>query len=146
MTARRPTPPGSRIYLGSRYSRLDELNDYAEQLRSVGFVVDARWLTGEHGSLTEQTSHPEGDHFARICGLHDVEDVRRAHTLISFTDPPDFKSPRGRGGLHVEWGLAIAWDKRLILVGHRVHVFHHLPQIEFYATWGQAFSSLREGK
>lgn len=138
------TPMGSRIYLGSRYSRLEELNRYAAELRALGFVVDARWLTGEHGTLVGHTSKAEGDEFARVCGVHDVEDVERAHTLVCFTDPPDFNSPRGRGGLHVEWGLGIVWKKRLILVGHRVHVFHHLPEIEFYPDWATARASILE--
>ena len=37
-----------RIYLAARYSRLDELNLYAQDLRSVGHTVDAKWLSGSH--------------------------------------------------------------------------------------------------
>jgi hypothetical protein len=38
----------------------------------------------------------------------------------------------GRGGRHVEFGAAVATGKRLIVVGHRENLFHHLPGVEFF--------------
>jgi len=135
----------SEIYLGSRYSRLDELNGYARELRADGHTVSARWLTGEHGTLVGHTSRAEGDAFARLCAEHDRDDLGRADAVVIFTDPPDFKSPRGRGGVHVEFGMALALRKRVLVVGHRVHVFHHLPEVEFYLTWPEARTALNGG-
>lgn len=63
--------------------------------------------------------------------IHDLEDLRAADTVISFTD----EKGGGKGGRHVEFGVALALEKRLILVGPRENVFHTLPEIEHYPTW-----------
>ena len=39
---------GTRFYLAARYSRIYELNSYADELRELGHVVAVRWLLGEH--------------------------------------------------------------------------------------------------
>ena len=36
------------IYLAARYSRLEELQGYAVDLRAIGHRVEARWLLGDH--------------------------------------------------------------------------------------------------
>ncbi len=42
-----------RIYLAARYGRIEELRGYAEELRAMGYVVEARWLDGGmHGLPT----------------------------------------------------------------------------------------------
>jgi hypothetical protein len=56
--------------------------------------------------------------------------LHKAATLISFTD-----GAPARGGRHVEFGMAYAWGKRLIVVGPREHVFHALPLVEHYPDW-----------
>ena len=48
--------------------------------------------------------------------------------VIVFTGEPSTS-----GGLHTEFGMALALKKRLILVGPRENVFHTLPEVEYYA-------------
>ena len=50
------------------------------------------------------------------------------------TEPPREPSS-SRGGRHVEFGIALARSKRLIVVGHRENVFHWLHMVEFYSEW-----------
>jgi len=61
--------------------------------------------------------------------------------LLFFSEPPDSHSKRG--GRHVEFGLALAWGKRLMIVGPRENVFHCLPQVEQYANMLQVCDALR---
>lgn len=56
-----------------------------------------------------------------------------------FSEPPDSHSKRG--GRHVEFGMALAWGLRLIVIGQRENVFHCLPQVERYDTWDDFLSS-----
>ena len=35
-----------KIYLAARYSRIEELNVYAQELRDMGYEVTSRWLLG----------------------------------------------------------------------------------------------------
>jgi hypothetical protein len=154
-----------KIYLASRYSRREELCQYRTELQAVGHTVTSRWLNGEHqiddggkpigehgealveGTLRsgEKLSEHEVSTRADALRAHfvkeDCEDVYAAECVISFTEQP--RSPLGtRGGRHVEFGLAVAWGKRLLVVGCRENLFHYLPQVEFCATWEAAKAAL----
>jgi hypothetical protein len=99
---------------------------YAAVLRHAGFTVDARWLSGDHDGRTG------GARYAQ----EDFEDVRAADVVMAFTEEPC--SNKGRGGRHVELGLALAWGKRVVIVGPRENVFCWLPQVEQFDLWEQA--------
>lgn len=132
------------VYLAARYGRIEEMNAIARELRDAGYAVDARWLLGEHqihdGALAVETAEdampPEGRAFAQ----DDVEDLVAADIVISFTETP--RSSNSRGGRHVEFGMALALGKRLIVVGPRENVFHCLPEVEVYRSWDEAKEQL----
>lgn len=135
-----------RVYLGSRYSRLDEMRQHAEELRARGYTVDAHWLGG-HGDLVGETSKAEGSAAAQKVARQDVADLFESHVAVIFTDPPEYKSKNGRGGFHVEFGIALALklmtpNRRLLLVGHRINSFHHHLDVEFFSTWEDALKTL----
>jgi hypothetical protein len=129
-----------RIYLAARYGRREELLGYRSRLEAAGHRVTSRWLWEEH-DLPIGASPEHGVRFA----LDDYEDVRSADCLISFTEEPG-KAPggRARGGRHVEFGLALASEARLIVVGWRENVFHYLPDVEFWATFDEALAALEK--
>lgn len=144
-----------RVYLAARYSRREELCGYAKELRAMGYLVDARWLLGEHQihdralavEAATQTIPPEGLLFAQ----DDVADVLAAQIVICFSEAP--RSGNSRGGRHVEFGMALALKvvgyqraPRLIVVGPRENVFHCLPEVEVYASWERVKSLLGEVK
>jgi hypothetical protein len=39
-------------------------------------------------------------------------------------------------------GMALATQKRCVIVGYRENVFHWLEQVEFFATWPAFLASL----
>ncbi len=141
-----------RIYLAARYSRREELCRYRDQLRSMGHEVQARWLDGKHQVADDGT--PIGDHGEALVeaggdaaailrakfAQDDYEDVADSDVVINFTEPS--RSRVSRGGRHVEYGVALALNKIILVVGHRENIFHWLPRVEFYATPAAAFSSL----
>ena len=99
-----------KIYLAARYSRIDEINEYADQLRKAGYQVDARWLLGNH-QIHEGVDKVEGATVSvpmegQSFALDDVADLQDAEVVISFTEPP--RSTSSRGGRHVEFGMALA--------------------------------------
>ena len=105
---------------------------YAEALRFYGHEVTSRWIEGNHEGpgITEE-----------MCAVDDLQDVLAAECIISFTEVP--ASSRNRGGRHVEFGIGIATNQHLILVGPREHVFHHLGRVLQYDTWDDALTNLR---
>lgn len=127
-----------KIYLAARYARRQELCGYAEELRRVGHVIDARWLLGEHqlhpGADTVWSADESIPMEARPFAEDDVADIEAADVLISFTESPR-SANSSRGGRHVEFGLGFAWGKRLIIIGPRENVFHTLSTVEIYQTW-----------
>jgi hypothetical protein len=130
-----------KIYLAARYSRIEELNAYRAELEAWGHTVTSRWLNGEHQihgyeaaravERNELDSCPESG--ALFAG-DDVEDLTEAEIVIAFSEQPR-NGNTGRGGRHVELGLALAMGKRIILIGPRENVFHCLPQVEHWADW-----------
>lgn len=136
-----------RIYLAARYSRRLELCGYREQLRAIGHTVDAVWLNGEHqisdagvpigehgeslveGKLRpgERLSPEDQSDAAKVLRMKfahdDFRDVVSCDLLIHFTEQPRSDSGRGRGGRHVEMGIALGMMKRVWIVGPRENLF-----------------------
>ncbi len=138
-----------RIYLAARYSRRLELCGYRDRLIAAGHDVRARWLDGEHQisnegkpigengeALVEGDDGGSDDRSAslrRQFAYDDLSDVEQCDTLIAFTEAP--RSGFSRGGRHVELGIAIGMDKRIIVVGHRENIFCWLDEVEFVETF-----------
>lgn len=128
--------PG-KIYLAAAYQRIDEMRGVRDVLGALGYQVTSRWIDqrgkGEGLGTADLADNPEqGIQYAEL----DLEDLRAAETVISFT------GASGRGGRHVEFGAALALGKHLIIVGPREHVFHTLPAIEWYPDWPRLVMAL----
>ena len=125
-----------KIYLAARYSRLEELQGYAEELRAAGHNITARWLEGDH--QMDETAQGDDTFSVPIEGqqvaIDDFEDVVKADAVISFSEPP--RTALTRGGRHVEFGVGLGLGKLLLLVGPRENVFHTMPQVMQFWTWG----------
>lgn len=127
-----------KIYLASRYSRRGELKKIASTLRSMGHVVTSRWLETEWVNRPSESSAAPPEYREKYA-IIDLEDVKESECVISFTDPPNSS---GRGGRHVEFGYAYGLGKKLIVVGYRENLFHHLPEVDFFETVEQMLCTL----
>lgn len=137
MTKAAIPPLTGKVYLASRYSRNDEMRGVRDVLEALCSVtVTARWIDCHEGSAPESRTaeqlrtDPAG---SSVYALHDLEDLREADTVISFTDG----SNSSKGGRHVEFGAALACGKRVILVGPRENVFHTLSEVEWFPDWSR---------
>lgn len=130
------------VYLASRFSRIEEMREYAEQLASHGIGVTSRWIRGGHEMPAGATgfSADEWDRFA----IEDIEDIQNADVFVTFTEHPGAPG-RARGGRHVEYGIALALHTPIIIIGPRENVFHWIqsPSIRVVDRWDQAFDILR---
>ena len=129
---RRDPEASVKIYLGATYSRRGEMRDVRDDLVVMGYGVTSTWvddhaLLGDGFGVPQLMADPDA---ARLQALRDAAQLAAADTMISFTD-----GLLGRGGRHVEFGMAYAWEKRLIVVGPREHVFHMLYPTEVYPDW-----------
>lgn len=118
------------VYLSARFERRAELNGYRVDLEAAGVAVTSRWLTEPTPELTDEVW--------RKLATKDVEDIRRAEGLVLFTEP----GTPGGGGRHVEFGVALGLQKRMIIVGEPENLFHRLEAIEVVPGWEGAFKLL----
>lgn len=116
-----------KIYLASRYGRLEEMAQYAKLLQEDGHEITSTWVWGNEEGLSNED----------IADL-DYTDVERANLVVGFTDP--YGSSNKGGARHFELGLAHGLGHALYIVGEREIVFHHLPEIEQFDT----FEAFRE--
>lgn len=117
-----------RIYIAASYARREEMLAKSKTLIASGHEITSRWLLGD------QHLGPAVD------AQHDIIDLMAAECVLSFTQRP--VDGYTSGGRHVEFGIAIAAARRCIVIGPRENVFHHLPQVEHYATWEDALMAL----
>jgi len=118
-----------KYYLAARYDRRKELQELAEHLKLHGMEVTSRWLEGNHESKEEQATNVEKAQWA----AEDWEDIGRSDTLVFFCDPPETPGA-GRGGRNVEFGIALALNKRVFTVGEPENIFHQLGGIQFESS------------
>ena len=131
----------TRYYLAARYSRREELLGYKAELEALGHKVYGRWLAGDHyATEAEILRRPE---IGRDFAVDDLIDLAQADTLIAFTEAPH--STASRGGRHVEFGIAIAREMHLVVVGPRENVFHCLPDVKVYANWAEYLAEVAGG-
>lgn len=121
-----------KIYLAARFGRWEELEKYAADLVALGHTVTSRWHRREYAQMNAQNdadhTHEQGQAWAN----EDLEDIRQADLMISFTEK-SLSATGSRGGRHVEFGVALALNKVVCIVGPREHVFHHL--VLKYRDW-----------
>jgi hypothetical protein len=132
-----------RYYFAGAYARRAELDKYAGWLLTEipTAQITSRWLTDPQEGLDAGFSAggletPEVAGKAWEHGQRDVQDIRSAQAIVSFT------GDGVRGGRHVEHGYALSLHEdrpitgyRLIVVGPREHVFHCHPATEVYPDW-----------
>ena len=124
------------IYLAARYSRREEIRGYKINLENEGFAVTSRWLedivTDEEQNFVNEIEGSEDNipAEARKLAEIDVNDVIQADTLILFSESP--VSKYARGGRHVEFGIALAIGKRVIVIGPVENIFHTLQNVEHF--------------
>lgn len=119
-----------KIYLAARYGRRLEIQQYANELLARGHQVIARWLDGLHEAA-------DGDRrrWAQFA-QDDLDDIRRCDTVVSFTE----SGLHPRGSRHVEFGIALAMEKMLVVIGPVENVFHALPRVLVFPTFADFLS------
>lgn len=119
----------NKVFLSSRFSRKGELLHLRTLLQLNGFEVCSRWLDTEWNQTEREnevySSAAPPDRLEEYSQI-DRDDVVNCDVFIGFTESPRSQT---RGGRHVEFGIAVALKKKLIMVGPRENIFHSLPEV-----------------
>jgi hypothetical protein len=123
-----------KVYLAAAFERQLEILRYRNELEAVGHTVTSRWNdpAQRHGGLVSMQGATMTD--IERWAIEDIADLTAASTIINFTGQGN------RGGRHVEFGIGIALNKQLVIVGPLEHVFHYLPQVQQLTTPAQFLS------
>lgn len=116
-----------KVYIAAPYEARWCAQLMAPQLAALGCTVIASWL---------RQQNPESAAEAAI----DLADIDEAEAIVVL-NPPGFERS-GTGGRHVELGYAIGRGKRVILMGAKTNVFHHLTSIVRVETLEALFELL----
>jgi len=123
-----------KIYIAARYDRRQEMVAVVARLVQAGHTVTSSWLAGA-----------DDDEPPLALAIWNINDLVAAECCLSFSEAPAARVPwTSRGGRHVELGYALAVGKRLVVVGPRENVFHHLPCVEICTTVEDALQTLSE--
>jgi nucleoside 2-deoxyribosyltransferase len=117
------------LYLAARYTRKDEIREYAKRLAAAGHIISATWFDEPHAG--EATMDEVGDELLRVYAHRDLAEIRDADAIVFYSETEH--THNRRGGRHVEFGYALGLGKRIIVVGPLENIFHHLPHIEHFA-------------
>lgn len=98
-----------KFYLAGAYPKRPLLRTINDQITTLGFESTARWLFLEHSI----TNPADGDRLGPLYARHDHDDVKEADVLVFLTNRLD--DPYKSGGRHVEFGLALAWQKPIVI-------------------------------
>ena len=118
-----------KIYLAAPFSASHQVEyGYARDLMNWGHIVVSQW---HHDvSLLEDLGQ---------AARRDLEDILCADILILLAE---LQTASNTGGRHVEFGFALARNKRVMVVGSRQNLFHYLPNVETFPTWKQCLDFL----
>lgn len=122
-----------RVYLASRFGRWPDMQRYADQLISMGHTVTSSWHSRDHLDTHAKYDLTPTTEQRLDWATRDMVDIIAADTLIAFTEEPRGDS---RGGRHVEYGAALALEKRTAVIGPLEHIFHELADVQF-DTWDE---------
>lgn len=128
-----------KIYLASRFERQTELRVYAGQLRAAGHIVTARWLVEESDVVLKSGWASDPNVLIKFAQA-DLKDIEDCDLFAVFTH-----DGMARGGMHVELGYALAFNKRVMVIGPRPTLFHFLPHVLQFDTWDAARSFIGNG-
>ncbi len=128
-----------RIYLAARYREHPLMREWKKILEADGHEVTSRWINGSH-----ELKDARDDGQRRTFAMEDIADINVAHVVILLSDGGS--GDGARGGRHVEFGLALAWGKRIILVGQPENVFHFLSVVEKASTIEEVVAMIRESR
>ena len=136
-----------RIFISARYGRREEMIQRAAELVEAGHEIVSRWLYVD--GMTEDAREVEAATKsmpvlkAMPFAIEDLSDLDNAEVFIAFTE--ETSSPYGRGGRHVEYGIALEGFfnhqlKNIFIIGPRENIFHCLPgdfsrYIYHYPKW-----------
>ena len=131
-----------KLYLAAQYSWKDQIKGYAKELEAAGYEITSTWLHERKGASTELTQL--SNRFLREHAAIDLRDIEAADAVVFFSVGPTELTKRG--GRHVEFGLAYALGKKIVVCGPKENIFHYLDDVIHFNNFEDLLKAVKEGK
>lgn len=127
------------VYVAAPYAARGLVARRVRDLVTLGFEIGCTWQDSPHLSDADVT----GEALATFAAW-DLTELGRADLLVSLAASDCGLTPTeaASGGRHVEFGVAVARDMRILHVGGPENAFHRLPQVRHAPDWPRALSWL----
>jgi hypothetical protein len=129
------------IYLAASWPQRMAMREIAKGLSEIGHTVTSHWIHSESPTGMDATDVAADPIRARQGSNRDLLDIGYAELIAVFTDVPS-----STGGLHVEFGYALAGTKPIHIIGPRLNVFYapNYPRIQQFNYASEWFDYLRK--
>jgi len=108
-----------KIYIAASIPRVQEAHDLGISLEKSGYEILSYW----HKDISERI---KTDYHSTDRAITDKQGVQNCDIFIELVGDTN----ESRGGRHCELGLALAWEKKIILIGGVDDcIFTHLPNL-----------------
>ena len=119
-----------RVYLANNYAARDYLvNEVVPLFQSKGFEITSRWILNPPNQDWNSASQ------------EDFEDIGSANILVLFADQTGPTPGRGK---YVEFGMAVALGKDVVVIGENNCIFFNLPRVARVDTLEEALDLIEE--
>ena len=113
----------AKVYVASKYENKALIAEMVRTLEMQGFRVTSTWHK-EHWDATVQL-HEVSDKELRETAWRDVHEIEQSNIVLVVTEGCE----NSRGGMHFETGYGWAEEKKIVVLGPKIHVFHHLTGV-----------------
>ncbi len=110
------------IYIAAPFTARERARELKDMVEAAGHVSTASWIPS-HLSDYDNLSATQ----LLTEAKHDALGVRRSDIIVLINN----EGPSTSGGMHVEFGLALAYGKGVIIVGEKTNLFHYFDKIVF---------------
>ncbi len=128
------------IYIAGLWDARARLCEVRDRVEAAGHKVVGTWLDAENKPAhSEQGVINSGGHdLAKNYAVRDADEVVNLCDMLML----DTLDLNVRGGREVEYGLALASNKRTVVVGPKRNVFHSIAHYHF-ENWDEAIRWLK---
>ena len=106
------------VYIAAPFTNRAQARQLKDLVEAAGHVVTSTWIMSHIEDFADLEVEVAANEAA-----HDLIGVKRADILVFLNGEST------SGGMHVEFGFALAHGKTVIIVGKPTSIFHHLPGI-----------------
>lgn len=116
------------FYICARFGRQAEARLFSKKLEMLGHTITSTWV-----DQVELEMYRDSD--PRVwerAAVKDVHEVMESDALIYLSEVEE--NEWGRGGRHVEFGVALGLEIPIFVIGPKENLFHFCPRVQHFET------------